>query len=687
MTTNLTTTFASSINAALSSPGIGSGLDVDSIVSKLMSVEQQPLTLLAQQQSSYNAKISAYGSLQSTLSQFQTAMSSLANASQYQAYSATSSNSSAVSATTTTGATAGNYNIAVSQLAQSQQLATVGQSSTSSAIGSGTSTTLSFTFGSISGGTLTNGVYSNASFTSNGNPTQSVVINSSNNTLSGIANAINTANIGVTATIINNGSSTNPYQLLLTSTATGQTSSMQISVSGDSTLSSLLSYNPANNTGQDLTQTVAAQNANMTINGVAVTSPSNTDTNAIQGVTLTLGATTGSTPANVSISQNTSNIVNAVNSFVTAYNSVALTLQTDTSYNTKTKTAGPLNGEAAVNNIAQDLQNILAQPVAGSTSSSALSMLYQAGVTLQNNGTLSVDSTKLQSAIAANPNSFSGLFAETGQTSDSQVNYLGATSSTQPGSYAVNVSQLATQGAATGTAALAASTTITTGSNDTLNVTLDGLTGTVTLAAGTYTPAQLAAEIQSQIDGNSTFSNAGSSVTATVNASGALQLTSNRYGSASNVNITGGNGQSTLSFSGAALTTGVDVAGTINGVAAIGSGQTLTGATGDASSGLQVQVTGGALGARGTVSYSQGYAYLLNQYMTSVLSPTGSIQSTTNYLNTLVQDNQQQQSTLTQQLAAVKARYMAQFTALDTLVSSMNATSSYLTQQLTKTSN
>lgn len=686
MTTNLTTTFASSINAALSSPGIGSGLDVDSIVSKLMSVEQQPLTLLAQQQSSYNAKISAYGSLQSTLSQFQTAMSSLANVSQYQAYSATSSNSSAVSATTATGATAGNYNIAVSQLAQSQQLASAGQSSTSSAIGSGTSTTLSFTFGSISGGTLSNGVYSNATFTSNGNPTQSVVINSSNNTLSGIANAINTANIGVTATIINNGNSTNPYQLLLTSTATGQTSSMQVSVSGDSTLSSLLSYNPANNTGQDLTQTVAAQNANMTINGVAVTSASNTDTNAIQGVTLTLGATTGSTPANVSVSQNTSNIVNAVNSFVTAYNSVALTLQTDTSYNTKTKTAGPLNGEAAVNNIAQDLQNILAQPVAGS-SNSALNMLYQAGVTLQNNGTLSVDSTKLQSAIAANPNSFSGLFAETGQTSDSQINYLGATSSTQPGSYAVNVSQLATQGAATGTAALAASTTITTGSNDTLNVTLDGLTGTVTLGAGTYTPAQLAAEIQSQIDGNSTFSNAGSSVTATVNASGALQLTSNRYGSASNVNITGGNGQATLSFSGASLTTGVDVAGTINGVAAIGSGQTLTGATGDASSGLQIQVTGGALGARGTASYSQGYAYLLNQYVTSVLSPTGSIQSTTNYLNTLVQDNQQQQSTLTQQLAAVKARYMAQFTALDTLVSSMNATSSYLTQQLTKTSN
>ena len=683
MSTNLTTTIASSINAAVSSPGIGSGLDVDSIVTKLMAVEQQPLTLLAQEQSSYNAKISAYGSLQSTLSQFQTAMSSLSASSQYQSYSVTSSNSTAVAATVGSSAIAGNYTVAVSQLAQAQQVVSSGVASASSAIGSGASTTLSFNFGSISGGTLTGGVYTGATYTSNGSGSKSVVINAANNTLSGIANAINTANVGATATIINNGSPTNPYQLLLTSSATGLTSSMQITVTGDATLSSLLSYNPAGT--QDLTQSLVAQNANLTINGIAVSSASNTVNNAVQGVNLTLGAITGSTPATVSVSQNTSNITSAVNSFVTAYNTVVQTLQTETSYNATTKTAGPLNGEVTINNIAQDLQHILAQPVAGS-SNSALSMLYQAGVTLQNNGTLAVNSAQLQTAVTLNPNSFASLFAQTGQTTDSQINYTSASSATTPGTYAISVSQLATQGTALGTAALAGSTTITTGSNDTLNVQLDGLTGTVTLNAGTYTPAQLAAAVQSKINGGSTFSNAGSAVTASINVGGVLQLTSNRYGSASNVNITGGNGQSALSFSGAALTTGVDTAGTINGIVAVGSGQSLTGSSGNASNGLQIQVTGGALGARGTVSFTQGYAYQLNQYMTSTLGSAGSIQATTNYLNTLVQENQQQQSNLHQQLALVKSRYMAQFTSLDTLISSMNATSTYLTQQLTKTS-
>lgn len=98
-----------------------------------------------------------------------------------------------------------------------------------------------------------------------------------------------------------------------------------------------------------------------------------------------------------------------------------------------------------------------------------------------------------------------------------------------------------------------------------------------------------------------------------------------------------------------------------------------------------MQVNGGALGARGTVSYSQGYAYQLNAMTTSFLSPTGPIATTTNNLNTLLKQNATQQTALNAQLAVTQARYMAQFTALDSLISSMNATSTYLTQQLAKT--
>lgn len=675
---------SSAVNAAVSSPGIGSGLDVDSIVTKLMAIDQAPLTRLSNQASSYQSQISAYGNLQSALSQFQSAMSSLASASQYQAYTATSSNTSAISANITGNPIPASYTLQVSQLAQPQQLMTSGVASATTPIGTGASTTLTFGFGTISGGTLSGGIYSGATFTSSGSGTQTVTINSSNDTLNGIANAINSANIGVSATVINDGSSTNPYHLMLTSTATGQASSMQISVSGDATLTSLLTQNYSSSSTQALTQTEVAQNANLTLDSVPITSASNTVSNAISGVNLTLGAATTS-PVTLTVGQNSSSIVTSVNNFVTAYNSMVQTLRADTSYNTSTKTAGALQGQSGVVNLTNDLVNILNQPVAGSPNT-ALDTLYQAGVTLQNDGTLSVNTSQLQSAIAANPSTFSSLFSQAGSATDSQITYNSATSNTQPGTYAVNVTQLATQGAATGSTALAASTTITTGSNDTLNVTLDGMPSTVTLNAGTYTPAQLAAQIQSQINNNATFTSAGSSVTATVNASGDLALTSTRFGSASNINITGGDGQSAAGFSTSSTTNGLDVAGTINGVTAMGSGQTLTGSSTDPSSGLQITITGGALGARGTVSYSQGYAYQMNSYMTTALSTTGPIQEATTYLNTLLQNNQQQQATLSQQLAATKARYIAQFSALDTLMSSMQATSTYLTQQFSKTS-
>lgn len=674
-----------STGAALTSAGVGTSLDVNGIVSKLMTVAQQPLTLLQQEASSYQSTISAYGNLQSALSQFQSAMSSLADASQYQSINASSSNTSVATVSATNSAMTGSYSLAVSQLAQAQKLLSGGVASSTTPIGAGGTTTLTFNFGTISSGTLSNGTYTGASFASNGNGAQSVTINSSNDSLSGIAGAINAANIGVSATIVNDGSGTNPYHLLLTSTATGQSNSMQISVSGDAALSSLLSENPASNTGQSLTQTVAAQNANLSLDGVPITSASNTVTNAISGVTLNLLSTNASSPATIALSTSTTAITTNVNNFVQAYNSIVQTLQTDTSYNAQTKTAGPLNGQAQVNNLLSDMQNMLDQPIAG-TSSSALNMLYQAGVTLTNTGTLTVNSSQLQSAITANPNSFASLFAQAGQASDSQINYSAATASTKPGTYAVNVSQLATQATAVSASPLAPSITIASGSNDTLAVQLDGNTANVVLNAGTYTPATLASAIQSQINGNSTFVAAGSSVTASINTSGDLQLVSNRFGSASYINIASSDGQSTVNFSGSTVTNGTDVAGTINGVAAIGSGQTLTGAASDASGGLAINVTGGTIGARGTVSYSQGYAYQLNQYMTNVLSSTGPIQLVTNNLNTLLQQNSTAQTAEQTQLNELQARYMAQFNALDTLMNSMTNTSTYLTQQLTKTS-
>ena len=158
-------------------------------------------------------------------------------------------------------------------------------------------------------------------------------------------------------------------------------------------------------------------------------------------------------------------------------------------------------------------------------------------------------------------------------------------------------------------------------------------------------------------------------------------MTSTRYGSTSGVNITGGSAFAAL-FSGAAASSpGSDVVGTINGVAATGSGQVLTGAGGPAD-GVKALVVGGAPGARGNISFSQGYAYLLNKALDSMLSSSGALASNTDNVNKNIADLHKRADNLTVQLTNMEKRYRTQYTALDSMLTKMSQTSSYLTQQL-----
>lgn len=151
MATTTTSSSTSNYVPPISIPGIGTSIDVNSLVTSLMKVESQPLTQLQTQQSSYQTQLSAVGSLKSALSTFQTALSSLTSASNYSAMKASGYDTSMLSASVTGSAPAGSYAVNVTQLAQSQVLAAQGQASTTTAIGSGASTTISFSFGSVSG--------------------------------------------------------------------------------------------------------------------------------------------------------------------------------------------------------------------------------------------------------------------------------------------------------------------------------------------------------------------------------------------------------------------------------------------------------------------------------------------------------------------------------------------------------
>lgn len=661
----------------ISSPGIGSNLDVNSIITQLMAIESQPLTTFAKKEAAFQAQLSAYGSVKGAMSSFQGTMSSLASLTKFQGYTANSADTAIVAAGAANSAVAGSYSIEVTALAQAQKLTAAGQASTTAAIGSGATTTLTFDFGTIAGTLDTGtGTYNaGATFTSNGAGTKTVTIDSTNNTLSGIRDAINNAQIGVTATIISDGSAS-PYRLVLTQNSTGKDNSIKISVSGDAAISSLLAQDPA--ATQNLSETITAQNAAFKVDGIAISKASNTVTDAIPGVSLILQKTNSGSPIKVNVTQDTAQITSAVNTFVKAYNDVNKTLSDLSAYDASAKQGAILNGDATVRSLQSQIRSMLSSAITGLTGSYAT--LSQIGVSFQKDGTMAVDATKLQSVIDSSPQSIGRLFAANGAPTDSLISYSAATANTKPGSYAVNITQLATKGQVVGSAA--AALTINSGSNDTLNVTLGGVSATITLAAGAYASAgALATEVQSKINSATAFASAGLAVAVTQSA-GVMTLVSNDYGSGGSINITGGNAKTDLLGGAPVTAAGLDVAGSINGVAASGVGQSLAGAAGDASEGLRIEIAGGTTGARGTIIFSRGYADKLNTLASGFLGDTGAISSRTDGINSSIKDIGNRRDAMNRRLVDIEARYRAQFTALDTLLSSMTTTSNFLTQQL-----
>lgn len=660
--------------ATTTSATTGTTIDVNSIVSQLMTVEQQPITKLNNQEASYQAKLSAFGAIKGALANFQSVVQGLSNVSKFQAVNASSSDTSVFSATAASTAIAGTYSLDVTSLAQTQKLAAAGQTSSTAAIGAGAATTVTFDFGTISGGTFNaaSGAYSGAAFTSNGNASKSITIDSSNNSLQGIRDAINAAKVGVTAAIVNDGSGT-PYRLTLSSSNAGVSNSLNISVAGDAALSALLANNPAG--VQNMAETVSAQNANFKVNGIAISKSSNTVADAIPGVTLNLNKIT-TTTAIMTVARDTAAVSNSIAGFVKAYNDLSATLTNVSAYNPVTKQGALLQGDSTVRSLQSQLRAALSTTVAGT--SGALTTLSQIGVSFQKDGSIALDSAKLTTAMASNFSDIAGLFAAVGSGSDSLVSFSSASSTTQAGNYAVNISQLATQGAAVASAA--ANTTITAGTNDTLNLSINGVSASILLSAGTYTAATLAAEVQSKINGATALSTAGIAVAVTQTA-GVLSLTAANYGSGSTVAISGGNGAADLMGGAPTQTAGVDVGGTINGVTATGSGQALN-VTSGAAQGLSININGGALGARGTLNYSQGYAFSLNRWSTAILASDGILAGRTNGINKTISDIDSRRTAIQDRLAGIEQRYRMQYSSLDAMLTSMGNTSNFLTQQL-----
>ncbi|MEJ7687766.1 MAG: flagellar filament capping protein FliD [Variovorax sp.] len=383
--------------ASLSSLGVGSNLDLSGLLVSLEKAESQPLVMLQQRQVSYTTKLSAYGTLQSSLNTLKAAADKLSAPAFFQGAKATSSALDVLTASAGATASAGTYNVNVTQLAQAQSLVATGQVSAKTAVGNGVVT---IDFGTTSGAVFTKDAARTA---------VPITIDASNNTLEGIRDAINKAKGGVTASIVNDGSGT-PHRLVLTSTETGEASSMKVSVAGDPALQNLLSHDPAGTT--NLQQTVAAQNAQLTVNGISVSSASNTVKESVQGTTLTLQKTGTST---LGVQRDTASVESAINDFVKAYNGLQSTAKSLTAFNVDKNTAAALVGDSTLRNLQTSVRSTLTAPQA--LGLDQMKTLSEIGVSFQKDGTMAVDADKLKTALAADMDGVARLFSsETAST-------------------------------------------------------------------------------------------------------------------------------------------------------------------------------------------------------------------------------------------------------------------------------
>jgi flagellar hook-associated protein 2 len=386
LTSALPTTASSSTGQGiLSSLGVGSGIDINSLISQLMTAEQAPLTLLQNQQSADQAQISAFGSVSSALSSLQTAAQALETSNSSSAFGAmiaTPADTSVLTASTGTGAAAGSYNISVTSLASSQILRSNAAYSTTDTFNTGTLNI------SVGGGTAT-----------------PVTIGSANNTLSGIAQAINSANAGVTATVLNDGTTNH---LVLSSNTSGTAGAIQVSVSqtGTGATQNLTDFAYSGTDSTTMVTSQPAANASFKLNGTPITRSSNTVSDVINGVTLNLQTANASTT--LSVAPDTSAVTTAVQNFVTAYNAAVNAISSVSAYDPTSNTAQPLTGNDVIFQLQSQLPSILSHGIAGIQG--GLTSLADVGVTLQQDGTLALDSSKLQSALANPNNDVASLF-------------------------------------------------------------------------------------------------------------------------------------------------------------------------------------------------------------------------------------------------------------------------------------
>jgi flagellar hook-associated protein 2 len=751
--------------SGISFGGLSSGIDTDGIISRLIQLEQIPVARLQQRQAEIQNQQAVYGQFRSKLQALSSTAGALNSSSVFNPVTAASSKTDVATITAGSDAIAGIYNLTVSKLAQAHKVSSVAQADSTSALnktgqfvvngkaiqvdatdslrsiaqkvnsaGAGVTASiidggtgsnyLTFTanntgaknkvqladlsgntilsdLGVVSGATairetITNGATSvvfgknneavgtmmngqalgPASFTVNG---VTVNVDLSTDNLQTVANAINSAVTGVNASvrsITENGATT--YKLDIAGTAGTPTFA---DVTGNALAAMGVIQQGFGN------PLVTAQDASYSLDGVPLTSASNTITTAIPNATLTLLKANETTPetSTLSLTKDTAAVQAKVGAFKDAYNDAIDFIRTYSQFDKDTFASGPLFGDPVAGQLEQQISSMIFTNVPGLTGSHQ--NLTSIGFNIDEAGKLTLDESVLTTALSSAPDDVANLFKTSGLGSTGEIQYISSTPKTVSsgaGSYSVDITTLATKGSYMG------ETAQTTNSAASEILTFNGAMFGTTAYTLSISSGSSAADTVNRINGDSKLKDL---VLASIDGSGKLLIESKKFGTGGNLTVTS-NLAAATDNSGIGLTSlgttvsGVNVAGTINGEAATGNGQYLIGNTGNATTdGLQIQYTGNTLGIVGNISLRKGMGTQANDLMATFLdSVNGILTASDNTLKAQFDDLDDQIDSLNDRIVLKETDLRLKFARMEEAISKIQSQASRLSSLTTSNS-
>ena len=670
-------------NNIISSLGGGSGINTSSLVEGLIAAERIP------KESQYDAKqekldlqLSSYGVMASAMSTLNESAAALGSSETFNTKNVSYTETTVLTPTAVDAdALAGEYEVEVTALAKSHSLSSASYSDTGGQVGKGV---LTFKFGAWDAGYT--------AFTLDGDKaTQAITIDDSNNSLTGLRDAINDADFGVQASIVQEGSG---YKLQVIGPS-GASNELEITVvedgsaggeagDVDATGLSLLAFNTA---GSQLTANQAGADAALNVNGMAVTRESNKIDDVIQGLDFTLNKASVGEIVAFTITDDTVAAEQAVRDFVTAYNDFFNTMKdltTATDAAEEGSTDGGLSSDPTARSIMQQVQSTLRQSVTGlSGNYTALSTV---GVMTTLEGELEINEGRFTQAFTDDFDAVTDLFSPSTSSTDSRVEVAQYKSTTKAGSFPVVITTSPTKGSINGgtiTAtefdpvaedftAGAATGLDTSGGGYTFKLAVDGTTsGTITLSDTYTTTEALRAELESLINTDTTLSGVGAKVDVGYDATNdRFTFTSRSWGSSAVVDVTEvGANMASLGITVANGTHGVDVAGTIDGETGFGSGNILLPPLGSDLAGMSLKIAPDVTSA--TVTYSRGFAGELSNLIDSFLADQGLIDQREDRINSQLEDVSQDRTELEDRMPRRTLALQAQFIAMERILASL----------------